>query len=91
VEIEQRADREGSGDISARTKYKLDKTGNIIKITTPAGYVFQRQYDTADRPIAEIHQDKANGINKTEFTYDKAGNIVKMKDLLTFKKLGGYE
>lgn len=81
VEIEQRADREGSGDFTARTKYQLDKTGNVIKITTPAGYIIERQYDDADRLIAEIHKDKDNGIeNKTEFTYDKAGNIIKVKD-----------
>jgi YD repeat-containing protein len=81
VETEQRADREGSGDFTARTTYELDKTGNVTKITTPAGYCVERQYDDADRLIAEIHIDKENGIeNKTEFTYDKAGNIVKVKD-----------
>jgi YD repeat-containing protein len=81
VEIEQRADREGSGDFTAQTKYQLDKTGNAIQITTPAGYIIERQYDDADRLIVEIHKDKENGIeNKIEFTYDKAGNIVKIKD-----------
>ncbi|AJQ29481.1 RHS repeat-associated core domain-containing protein [Pelosinus fermentans] len=81
VEIEQRADREGSGDFTARTKYQLDNTGNVIKITTPAGYCVERQYDAADRLIAEIHKDKENGIeNKTEITYDKAGNIIKIQD-----------
>lgn len=81
IEIEQRADRAGSGDFTARTCYELDKTGNVIKITTPAGYIIERQYDAADRLIAEIHKDKENGIeNKTEIIYDKAGNIVKVKD-----------
>lgn len=81
VEIEQRADREGSGDYTARTQYQLDKTGNVIKITTPAGYIIECQYDDADRLIAEIHKDKENGIeNKIEFIYDKASNIIKVRD-----------
>ncbi|SDL50114.1 RHS repeat-associated core domain-containing protein [Dendrosporobacter quercicolus] len=82
TEIEQRADRAGSGDFTARTCYELDKTGNVVKIITPAGYSIERQYDAADRLIAETHKDNQNGIqNKTEITYDKAGNIIKIRDV----------
>ncbi|HML32131.1 DUF6531 domain-containing protein [Sporomusa sphaeroides] len=92
VETEQRADREGSGDFTAPTTYELDKTGNVIKITTPAGYVIERKYDDADRLIAEIHIDKGNGIeNKIQFTYDKAGNIVKIKDSSGAEEIYEYD
>ena len=77
----QKVDRKECGRFNAETKYELDKTGNVIKIITPAGYIIKRAYDKADRLIEEVHIDKENGIeNKTIFTYDKAGNIVKVTD-----------
>ena len=81
VGILQKVDRKECGRFNAETKYELDKTGNVIKIITPAGYIIKRAYDKADRLIEEVHIDKENGIeNKTVFTYDKAGNIIKVTD-----------
>ena len=77
----QKVDRKECGRFNAETKYELDKTGNVIKIITPAGYIIKRAYDKADKLIEEVHIDKENGIeNKTIFTYDKAGNIIKITD-----------
>lgn len=77
----QKVDRKECGRFNAETKYELDKTGNITKIITPAGYIIKRAYDKADKLIEEVHIDKENGIeNKTIFTYDKAGNIIKITD-----------
>ena len=88
----QKVDRKECGRFNAETKYELDKTGNITKITTPAGYIVKRAYDKADRLIEEVHIDKENGIeNKTIFTYDKAGNIVKVTDTNDAKEFYEYD
>ena len=88
----QKVDRKECGRFNAETKYELDKTGNITKITTPAGYIIKRAYDKADRLIEEVHIDKENGIeNKTIFTYDKAGNIVKVTDTNNAKEIYEYD
>ena len=88
----QKVDRKECGRFNAETKYELDKTGNITKITTPAGYIIKRAYDKADRLIEEVHIDKENGIeNKTIFTYDKAGNIVKVTDTNDAKEIYEYD
>ena len=88
----QKVDRKECGRFNAETKYELDKTGNIIKIITPAGYIIKRAYDKADRLIEEVHIDKENGIeNKTIFTYDKAGNIVKVTDTNDAKEIYEYD
>ena len=74
------------------TKYELDKTGNVIKIITPAGYIIKRAYDKADKLIEEVHIDKENGIeNKTVFTYDKAGNIIKVIDTNGAEEIYEYD
>ncbi|MFR3239361.1 RHS repeat-associated core domain-containing protein, partial [Megamonas funiformis] len=92
VGILQKVDRKECGRFNAETKYELDKTGNITKITTPAGYIIKRAYDKADRLIEEVHIDKENGIeNKTIFTYDKAGNIVKVTDTNDAKEIYEYD
>ena len=88
----QKVDRKECGRFNAETKYELDKTGNITKITTPAGYIIKRAYDKADKLIEEVHIDKENGIeNKTIFTYDKAGNIVKVTDTNDAKEIYEYD
>ncbi|WP_444311285.1 RHS repeat-associated core domain-containing protein [Megamonas funiformis] len=92
VGILQKVDRKECGRFNAETKYELDKTGNVIKIITPAGYIIKRAYDKADRLIEEVHIDKENGIeNKTVFTYDKAGNIVKVTDTNGAQEIYEYD
>lgn len=88
----QKVDRKECGRFNAETKYELDKTGNITKIITPAGYIIKRAYDKVDRLIEEVHIDKENGIeNKTIFTYDKAGNIVEVTDTNDAKEIYEYD
>ncbi|WP_346687868.1 RHS repeat-associated core domain-containing protein [Megamonas hypermegale] len=92
VGILQKVDRKECGRFNAETKYELDKTGNVIKIITPAGYIIKRAYDKADRLIEEVHIDKENGIeNKTVFTYDKAGNIIKVTDTNGAQEIYEYD
>ena len=88
----QKVDRKECGRFNAETKYELDKTGNITKIITPAGYIIKRAYDKADKLIEEVHIDKENGIeNKTIFTYDKAGNIIKETDTNGVEEIYEYD
>ena len=88
----QKVDRKECGRFNAEAKYELDKTGNVIKIITPAGYIIKRAYDKADKLIEEVHIDKENGIeNKTVFTYDKAGNIIKVIDTNGAEEIYEYD
>ena len=74
--------RENDGRIEyAVTRYVYDKTGNCTYIRLPEGGEILREYNAADRLIAETHIDKKGGIhNRTGFTYDKAGNLVCITD-----------
>lgn len=68
VSMTRSADKEGCGQSFISTKYFHDKTGNIIKIQLPSGGEIRREYDAADRLIAEEHREKGSGIqNRTEF------------------------
>ncbi len=65
----------------ASTRYEYDRTGNCTRIRLPEGGEVLREYDAADRLIAETHVDKKGGIhNRTELDYDKAGNIICITD-----------
>lgn len=65
----------------AVSRYDYDKNGNVVKIQTPTGGQVLREYNAVDWLIAETHIDKASGIyNRTEFAYDKAGNLVEITD-----------
>ena len=74
--------RENDGRIEyAITRYVYDKTGNCTNIRLPEGGEILREYNAADRLIAETHIDKKGGIhNRTGFTYDKAGNLICITD-----------
>ena len=65
----------------ASTRYEYDRTGNCTRIRLPEGGEVLREYDAADRLIAETHVDKKGGIhNRTELDYDKAGNLTCITD-----------
>ena len=82
IEISQSADKSGCGKRFVTTKYEYDKTGNLIKIVTPKGYVIERAYDVANHLIKEMHHDETSGIhNSITLEYDAAGNVVKMTDV----------
>ena len=75
------ADEKHLGRKSVRTNYEYDKSGNIIKITTPTGTKIIRAYDMANRIISETHEETKGVIcNTTKFSYDKAGNLIKVTD-----------
>ena len=81
VEVSQTADKEGCGQGFVSTKYEYDRNGNITRILLPAGGGILREYDAADRLIAETHKEKASGIqNRTQFSYDAAGNLIEITD-----------
>ena len=92
VEVSVTADREGHGQTFATTKYFYDKTGNIIQIVLPTGGEILREYDAADRLVAETHKEKVSKINnRTEFSYDKAGNLVEIRDNLGRRTIIEYD
>lgn len=63
---------------SAVTKYSHDANGNIVKITTPKGFVVYREYDADDRLTEERVTDRKSGIDRrVQYAYDKAGNVLK--------------
>ena len=81
IEVEQSADQEGCGSQFASTRYEYDRNGNIIRIQLPAGGEILREYDAANRLIAETHREERSGIdNRTQFGYDAAGNLVEITD-----------
>jgi RHS repeat-associated protein len=81
VEHSRSIDREDGGWGFAATTYSYDKSGNLTRIQTPTGGEILREYDAADRLVAETHREKASGIhNRTRFSYDKAGNLVEITD-----------
>ena len=81
VEVSQTADKAGCGQGFVSTKYEHDRNGNITRILLPAGGEILREYDAADRLIAETHKEKASGIqNRTQFSYDAAGNLIEIAD-----------
>ncbi len=81
VELNRTADKEGCGRGSVSVTYTYDKNGNTIKTILPAGAQILREYDAADRLIAERHIDKTGGIdNTTQFAYDKSGNLISITD-----------
>lgn len=81
VEQSSSIDRADGSQGFATTTYSYDKSGNITRILLPAGGEILREYDAADRLIAETHREKASGIhNRTLFAYDKAGNLVEITD-----------
>lgn len=92
VEVSVTADREGHGQTFATTKYFYDKTGNITQIIMPTGGEILREYDAADRLVAETHKEKASKINnRTEFSYDKAGNLIEIRDNLGRRTIIEYD
>ncbi|MDB7945903.1 hypothetical protein PNE01_22645, partial [Flavonifractor plautii] len=81
IEVEQSADQEGCGSQFASTRYEYDRNGNIIRIQLPAGGELLREYDAANRLIAETHREERSGIdNRTQFGYDAAGNLTEITD-----------
>ena len=81
IEVEQSADQEGCGSQFASTRYEYDRNGNIIRIQLPAGGEILREYDAANRLIAETHREEHSGIdNRTQFGYDAAGNLTEITD-----------
>ena len=65
----------------ASTRYEYDRNGNIIRIQLPAGGEILREYDAANRLIAETHREERSGIdNRTQFGYDAAGNLTEITD-----------
>lgn len=92
VEVSVTADREGHGQTFATIKYSYDKTGNITQIVLPTGGEILREYDAADRLVAETHKEKASKINnRTEFSYDKAGNLIEIRDNLGRRTIIEYD
>ncbi|MFR4350182.1 MAG: RHS repeat-associated core domain-containing protein [Roseburia sp.] len=82
---------EGVKDRS-KTRYAYDKNGNCTWIQLPEGGEIRREYDAADRLIAEEHREKKSGIkNRTEFGYDKAGNLTEIRDLQGRKTVVEYD
>lgn len=81
VEVSQTADKAGCGQGFVSTKYEYDRNGNITRILLPADGEILREYDAADRLVAETHREKASGIqNRTQFSYDAAGNLIEITD-----------
>ena len=81
IEVEQSADQEGCGSQFASTRYEYDRNGNITRIHLPAGGEILREYDAANRLIAETHREERSGIdNRTQFGYDAAGNLTEITD-----------
>ena len=81
IESAQSMDRPDGSQGFAVTTYCYDKNDNITCIKTPCGGEVLREYDAVDRLISETHIDKAGGIhNRTQFAYDKAGNLVQITD-----------
>lgn len=81
VEQSSSIDRADGSQGFATTTYSYDKSGNITRILLPTGGEILREYDAADRLIAETHREKASGIhNRTLFAYDKAGNLIEITD-----------
>ena len=82
VAVTTSADKQGCGQGFVSTRYSYDKTGNITRIQLPGGGEILREYDAANRLIAEEHREKTSGIqNRTQFDYDAAGNLVRITDL----------
>ena len=66
--------------MTAVTSYGYDANGNRTSIITPEGSHISRSYDDRDRLITERVEDKKNDIDRlTSITYDKAGNIISVK------------
>ncbi len=77
--IQKTEEIQGNGSVqSAVTKYTYDANGNLIKITTPKGFVIRREYDADDRLTEERVMDRKSGIDRrVQYAYDEAGNVVK--------------
>ncbi len=70
--------KEGKAEKLAITQYTYDKTGNLIKITTPKGNEILREYDKANRLVAETHREKKGEIcNTLRLSYDAADNLIR--------------
>ena len=81
VEVQQSADPDGCGSYFASTRYEYDRNGNMTRILLPAGGEILREYDAANRLIAETHREESSGIdNRTQFSYDAAGNLTEITD-----------
>ena len=53
----------------------------MTHIQLPAGGEILREYDAANRLIAETHREERSGIdNRTQFGYDAAGNLTEITD-----------
>ena len=92
IEVEQSADQEGCGSQFASTRYEYDRNGNIIRIQLRAGGEILREYDAANRLIAETHREERSGIdNRTQFGYDAAGNLTEITDNQGLKTRIAYD
>lgn len=92
IKIEQSVDKAGCGRNFSTTSYEYDNNGNILRIALPAGGEILRTYDEIDRLISETQRDKASRINnKMELCYDKASNLVEIKDNLGRKIFLEYD
>ena len=78
IKIMDSCDEEGCGRKYAPTLLEHDKNGNITKIVLPSEDEILREYDICDRLIAEEHRAKNGDIhNRTEYIYDKTGNLLR--------------
>ncbi len=79
--VTKSADREGCGKSRVSVDYRYDSRGNNTRILLPTRAEILREYDGVNRLVKEIHVDKAGGIhNETRFSYDKAGNLICIRD-----------
>ena len=81
IDRAEELNKKRKGNWWSHTHYTYDANGNITEIQLPDGSKIQRGYDAADRLVAECIIDHASGQkNTTRFTYDKAGNILRITD-----------
>ena len=81
IELNRTADKEGCSRQSVSVRYEYDKNSNNIKTLLPTGAQLLREYDAADCLVLDRHVDKISGIdNTTQFSYDKAGNLISITD-----------
>ncbi|WP_339278457.1 RHS repeat-associated core domain-containing protein [Paenibacillus sp. FSL W8-0426] len=83
---------EGRKTVTAETRYRYDRNGNITYIRSPEGYETEISYDGADRIVQISRREHAGAKASSMYLkYDRSGNVIEETDTMGHRVHYAYD